>query len=331
MLRTLLDIKNSRLPEALNMCATDSRFVPLVNEALEWLISQGAFWGLFGRYRFQTTQGLLVFPRQVASVLSVALSNVPIRSRDMFFEFMGSGIGVQNAGDCQVCSQQLLDRGNTPVFEQISGVVSKVKVYRDLLVDDLTPILILGYDENGNWIRTLQGPSYQDGEIVLASAAGTLSTNIFSVVTGVQKPVTSGYIRLYAYDTVATTQSLMAVYEYDITNPSYRVFYVPWLASAASEDCPIWVDTVVKLAFVPVRVDTDFMMISSIPALKTMCRAVLDADKEGDGQRRNQILMSGLGTAKLILEAELRHERGNPEDVAQILSPVPGCPVESLV
>lgn len=348
MRRTLADFQDPtqcRIAPALRLCPTDARYIAVLNEAQERLITQGAFWGLFARYRAVTTDGLLVWPREVASILTIALNKCPLRSRNMFWEFRGLGIGVQTGGACSgsvpcgtscgSSTSDVLDQGSIPVQTPITGVNSKVKVFRDLAVDEGTPILLLGYDGNGNWIRTIQSGVYEDGEVVLASAAGTLSTNIFSVITGVQKPITSGPIRVYAYDTVLLSLTLMAVYDYDITNPWFRVSIIPSLIGCTTNTptCSYTVDIVAKLDFVPVRNPTDFMLISCIPAMKDMCQAIVSAESAPVGTQKDQIIASGMASARASLEMELRHYNGAPEDVLQ----VNGCagvtrePIEQVV
>ena len=131
----------------------------------------------------------MAWPRFVASVLGASVSDVPIKTRDMFFEFVELGLGIQTEDNT---SLTLLDRGNSPLQSEVVGVDKKIKVYCDLADDANTEVLLLGYDENGNWIRTSQSGSILDGEIVAASVAGTLSTKLFSSVTGVQKEATNG-------------------------------------------------------------------------------------------------------------------------------------------
>lgn len=347
MRRRLADIqdpKQCRIAAAIRMCPTTDMFVATINEAQERLITQGAYWGLFAHYRATTTSGLLVWPREVAAIIALTVNRCALRTRNMFWEFMDNGIGVQlptncpNATTAQVCgcgSMDVLDQGTLPVQTPITGVTSKVKVFRDLTVDDNTPVLILGYDQNGNWIRTVQGGVYQDGEVVLASAVGTLSVNIFSSITGVQKPITNGSIRLFAYDTLTLTLSDLAVYGYNETNPAYRVSLIAGLNNCTNgtPQCCFTVDIIAKLDFVPVKNPTDYMLIGCIPALKDMAQAIVSAESAPVGTQKDAIIASGLASARRSLEMELRHYNGVPEDVLQ----VDGCsgpvrePIQSLV
>ena len=56
---------------------------------------------------------------------------------------------------------------------------------------DGTQILLLGYDDNEQWIRTLVNGSYTDGEYLTLNAANPPTTaNYFSSIKGVQFTVT---------------------------------------------------------------------------------------------------------------------------------------------
>jgi len=316
MRRTLADAKASRIPAALGMCGTEQRFIDLLNEAQERLLTTGNWWGTFARYRCQASSGVLVWPRGVAAIQAVAVSSQPIRNRDIYFEFLELGPGIQDS-DCS-CMEGMVDRQNTPVFQQMTGVDSKVKVYSDLTADVGTNVLLLGYDENGEWIRTVQGGVYADGEVVAASAAGTLSTNKFSLITGIQKPVTNGTIRLYSYDTVTTAQYLVVNIQYDDINPSFRTSFIPALTQYASSTNTINVDVAVKLDFIPARKDTDYLIIQCLPALKDMMVAIALSEKEPTVDRKAAALNAGFATAIPALEFELRHYKGVVADVVQV-------------
>lgn len=330
--RTLADLQNQslcRIPAALKLCGSDPRYLAILNEAEEMLVEAGAYWGIFVRYRAQVASGLLVWPQEIASILSGSVCNSPIKTRSMSWEFMDMGMGLQSpldtttgttsccGGTAGFCSSDLLDRGNIPVSTPITGLVSKLKVYCDLPADNAAICTFMGLDENGNEIR-LAGGSPSDGEIVIPSVGGTLSTKLFSNITGVIKPVTQGPIRLYAYDTLTALQTALAVYDYDVTNPFYRVSYVPSLDNQQPGSTPITVEVLAKLDFMPMRNPTDFALIGNIPALKAMCVAIADAEKTSSPIEKQAIIQGGLALAKMFLNNELMHFNGAPEDHIQV-------------
>lgn len=322
---------DSRIPAALGICPTDTRLVQFINEATQRLITEGNFWGLFARFRCTADEGEIVWPRQIASILSASVSEVPIKTRNQWWEFIEQGLGIQD--ECND-SMDMIDHGTTPVMEQITGNTYNVRVYRDVTSDEGIEVLLLGYDENGNWIRTVQDGEWKDGEIVAATALGAISTKIFSVISAVQKPVTDGTIRLYSYDpATATNVSLLAAYDYDETRPSYRISYVPSLDRTASSTCTVTVEVMVKLAYVPVRNPTDYLLISCIPALKTMCEAIAIAEKETVMSNKVGAIEVGLASAKKALEKELQHYSGAPDEIVSVQGAggVTRTPIEALI
>jgi hypothetical protein len=135
---------------------------------------------------------------------------------------------------------------------------------------------------------------------------------MFSVITGVQKQVTNGNVRLYELDTATLLQRAVANYEYDETSPSYRVSYIPTLDTDASVDNPQTVEIIAKLDYIPVARDTDYLLIG-LPALKDMCCAIQSAEMEETMKGKVTALSAGLVSAKSWLEAESRHYRGAPQ------------------
>jgi len=287
---TLGDIRASRIPQILNLTSTDTRLAYYVNEAIERLLAKGKWVGTTQKYQICVYSGCLTWPRQFETIESVAICGFPIQIRNEWFEFNEMGWGLRDEGtgtagtSCRVgsgCGSQLLDRGMAVSFEDIRGTDKKIKVYCDIEEGPTPDILLQGYNEDGNWIRTLVDGDYVDGEYVTPTGAGTLTTNFFTSLTGVQKPITKGSIRLYEYNTTASTQRPLAFYEYDETRPVYRRSLIPGLSNRNScpdnedETCNKKTVTVIaKMAFLPVRQDTDWLLISSIPALRAMCQAL---------------------------------------------------------
>ena len=328
---TLADALSSGLPDAVGMCSTRDRtkLIALINEVQQRLITEGSWWGTTMRYKCIATEGRLVWPRQVAAILAAAVCNSPIKNRDEFFEFIELGFGLQ---DSDHIGEGLLARDTSPVFSQVVGSDKKLKLYCDLPADVGLESLFLGYDENNNWIRTMHLGALSDGEWIAASLAGTLSVNKFSVITGVQNPLASGTRRVYEYSTTTLLQRAIARYDYDETNPSYRVSYIAENENCVGTDSKT-VEVVAKLDFIPVRNDSDYLLIGNIPAITDLAAAIVRANKEATQQARAVRIASGLNLAKATLEAEVRHYRGNPQAHISVTgsSGVAGEPTEPLI
>lgn len=330
----LADIKASRIPKALGVCADDARLIEFINEAQERLLSKGLWYGSFGRFRICVDGGCITLPPQLATLESVALCGMPVSVRDEWFEFLDNGMGMrgtENTGcGCSssssssgatitgpgCCGEEALKRGYACTYKDIIPTGKKVNLVCDLATDVGKEVLVLGYDDNGNWIRTDQGGTIKDGEIILlAQSAGTTSTSYFSSVNDIQLPDDmDGQSWIYEYDVSAATRRLIGKYEYFETRPHYARYFLPGVRpQSCGEDscCQTAVDVMGKMEYIPVKVDTDYLIISCIPALKEMAVAVSQAEKAPDPITKNQIILSGETMAIRELDAQLRHYRGN--------------------
>ena len=304
---TLSDAKASRIPAVLNIAPTDSRFVEILNECTNALLTRMKPWETTGKFVFNVESGCIVWPRQIATIEAVWVCDRPIVVRNEWFETLESGFGLQGDCDSNTGQMQLYDRGTTCVFSDMIGLDKKVRVYTDVAEVAGARILVQGSDENSNWIRTLDSGTYVDGEYIALTGTPTLSTKLFSVVTGIQKPVTKGFVRLYEYDTILLTQRAIAVYEPDETRPNYRKSFLTGIENiVANSDGTRTVTVMAKLDFIPVRNDTDFLIIGNLTALKYMCQSLLKAE-------RNLFEESMAWEVKAVNELmmECRHRNGD--------------------
>ena len=321
--RTVADAKDPtqcRLAAVANVSPSDDRFLALLNLCTQNLVQTGEmFWGLHARYQFCVTDGCLVWPRQIATIEAAAVCDRPITIRNRWFEFLGTGVGLRGDGNCNSNSScgsargggtDLLDRAapTTCAFAEIVGVNKKIKVYADVTEAADAEILLQGYDENNQWIRTLVGGAWVDGEYVSISTTPVTSTKFFSALTGVQKPITNGTVRLYEYDTTLTTQRAIAIYEPDETRPSYRKQLLSDLGCGGccgAEDDTTQVTVMAKLEFIPVRQDTDWLMIGNFAALTAEAQSVLKLE---NNLAQDSIVWHALAVKKL--RDELSHYLG---------------------
>jgi hypothetical protein len=306
------------IAEVANLSPSDNRFVALLNQATQNLVQSGEpFYGLHQRIQFCITSGCLVLPRQIAAVETAALCDHPIPIRNRWFEFLDTGVGLRTESDCDSgcgCGSGgngLLDRGEVCAFTDIIGTNKKIKVYTDVTEDVDAVILLQGYDENNQWIRTQVGGVWIDGEQVSLFNGPHTSTKFFTSLTGTQKPLTNGTVRLYEYDTTLTTQRDMAIYEPDEINPTYRKMFLSALEGASccgcSDDDPqtAQVTVMARLEFIPVANDRDWLLIGNFSAL--------EAEVQSIQKRRNNLIEESMACHVLALQTlrnELRHYLG---------------------
>lgn len=326
MRTTVLDAKNSRIPNALGICDTDSRFLQWLNEATQRLMVEGRWWGTTARFKICASNGCLTMPPQIATIEAVNVCGHPTPIRDMWWEFLENGPGSGNPQTCNSsnttpgscaggCMNNAVYRGNFPSFDDIHGPGKKLNLVCDLVSDVNKEVICMGYDDNGNWIRTNQGGTILDGEIVLLTqGAGTNSLNNFSSITDMQfVDDRDGQVWLYEFDVASSTKRMVGHYEYFEKRPSYPRYKFPGIIPQASGSggCSAFqVEIIGKLEYIPVAKDTDYLIIGNIPAMKEMMKALRDSENEPDGIKSNAIMVAGLKTATSILDSELDHYYG---------------------
>lgn len=303
---TLQQVKDSGLPAVVNLPSCDDRFLALVNSAQQRLVMRPSAWyDLNYRYRVSVTDGILTWPAEIASISAIAVCGVPIPIRDMWFEFLETGYGVRGGCDEDRCSciPESLDRGVSPLSTPMSAD-AKIKVYCDLASDVGDYVIVKGYDSDGNWVRTLDGSTWIDGEKIATSLAGTLSTTTFgrNQITAVILTQSDGPRRIYEYNSTTATQSVIAVYQWWETVPSYRRSYVGGICGTENA---ITINVIAKREFIPVQSANDVLLIGNMPALENMCQAILNERKNDQ-----QAAMIYEARAFRLMDEEAQHYLG---------------------
>jgi hypothetical protein len=300
---------------------TNPAVLQLTNEAGRRLARRGHALGTVQRYRINVTSSQITWPRQVTTIEAVAFCDQPGVVRNEWFEFLGQGPGLL---DCNSCLwHTLVDRDPACCFNDITPGKKdrQLRVYADVQEAADAYITLEGYDENGNWIRTKDAAgAWQNGEkVLISSAAPTLSQKKFTFLTAVSKPATNGNVRVYEYDsaTLANVQ-VIGFYEPDETNPIYRRSLLPGVMQGSScNDCDQRQVTVaVKLTYIPVRNDSDWLMIANIDALKLAIQAILKERKNLIAEASNYF-----SQAKSELDWELREFKGDGAVVVPRVAP----------
>ncbi len=165
-------------------------------------------------------------------------------------------------------------------------------------------VTIFGIDGNGQTLRH-QDPAtgnWMDGVIItLDIPFGSTSTYV-QRIDAVLKDETQFNVPLYAYDPITNTMLDLAMYEPTETNPSYakdRLFSM----NSPNCQCEFTIIALVKLVFIPVKVDTDFVLIPSLMALKQLIQAVKYGES-GDAQNYAIFLQSAIDTLNQVLNNE---------------------------
>ena len=313
MKANLAQAKASRIPQAVGIAACDSRFTQLVNDAQSRLAEMGKWWGTYRRMRICVTAGCVTWPREVKTIEAINLCGVGIPVQNDWYEFQ-TDVKAPATHDDHCESNQLLSRGMVSQYRDFTGL-SKVRLYATVASDAGKRVLVQGLDANGNVIRTLDVVSgdWVDGEyLTLVAPAGFVeSTNSFAAphLTGVQKPLTSGRITATGVNVTSGVETQIAVWGPSEMFPQYRRTFLvnmPEVSCAntccqdqgdgclpADTSCSnVVVEAIVRLDFVPAVVDSDWLFIGNLEALRHMMRAITLEDRELYQQAEREIQLA---------------------------------------
>lgn len=303
---TLGDVR-AGIAKVLSLPEDDIRVIRFINEAQQRLAYKGKWQGTLAKYVVTQSAGLITWPRQLETIESAAIDSNPAVVRNRWYEFVESGPGLVDASGADAST--LIDRGEAVTFSDIetTGNPKKLKFYSTAGTDDGgLEILVQGYDWDGNWVRNKVSNTWMDGEVLTLPAAGgsgyVLSTSNYSAITGIQKTVTGGNIKLEELDTVTSVVREIGEYEPTEVRPVYRRSMVPGLSDSQAKT----VTVIGKMRFIPAVVDSDWLYISYEAALKLMVQAV-------DKEEKNLIEESFAYETKALglMQDQLSHHLGD--------------------
>lgn len=300
MLLTFAQLKASRVPKRLGYCPDDERFRDDYNFAQEQLLNHGRWKGTTAWVQFCVdTLGCVVQPRNVETVERWAVSGVPAHMENWYWSFIryvGKIPTCKNCGNCGSVSGcgcgalYAVQMGTSPLYIRMQAIPGPryLKLYPRSISDVGKRVLIQGYDDNQEWVRRSYSGAYVDGEYITLSVPFAISTARYTAVTGAQKDITDMPVKVYSYNDADAVEVQLAEWDSDEVNPSYTVFQMP---KAACQGCKgargsVTVDAIVKLAHIPVRLDTDWLLIGNLVAIEHAMRGqqhyANNRDTEGD-------------------------------------------------
>lgn len=319
MRTTFGEVRTSRIPQSLGLCASDTgRLQSFVNAAQKRLMLAGGdrgWWGTWYQIALTATNGYVTLPRAVARLIDVAVCQEPIRIRNEWYEFLYAGWGLQPPSACTGCpdvcgNTQALDRRIVcTAADLVPG--NFIRAYSDDPDgrDAGKNLLIQATDTNGKKIRSNSGTNVVEGFYLTLSAPFVTSGFGLNSIYGVMKDQTYGNITLYQVDAVTGAESLLAAYEPSEYRPNYRRYYLDNLPeNCCSSSCALTITGMAKLDLIPVELDTDWLLIGNIEALKEGCMGIKYGEQ--DSQVSQALAKAHLKTAISLLNQELDHYIG---------------------
>lgn len=303
MIRTTLgDVRSAvaRVAGMTGMKVTDPRITERINEAQQELMTEGAWPGVVDRWHIVATDGHIVLPHTLDSLMQISIAGVPRTMKSPWYEFVADGPGY-NEDSCE-CMRTwcdvygILERGESCTVTPLPDAADEVgpwaiRVYPQNDEKDGAYVTIQGLDRDGLEVRSKVSAGSNSGEWINGVQLGisdgtsgvTSGTNsmtsgssvyystaaIFASLEVFTKPPTNGYLRITGWNGLREVE--LSRYAPSETTPSYRRYFSPWLQDRQNdtEGCRI-VRARCRRRFVPVAQETDVLIISNVLAIKEM-------------------------------------------------------------
>ena len=244
---------------------SDSELWGRTTDAVRLLGNKAHFDWTLGEISIATQDGLITLPREVKTVLTVAVDKRPVLLRDEWYEYH-----INSGGEEDTISQgYATETGSWSTFRDPPKpclLVAKV----DSTSDTNKQLRAYGYDQYGNRIYSPGADgSMQDGFLVpqiYGYPVPRTDVPAIAKIDYISREKTAGRVRLYAVDpTSLETLTLIGYYRPDETAPRYRRLRV---------NAPSTARVKFHRADVPIASDDDWINIENHEALRLALRAV---------------------------------------------------------
>jgi hypothetical protein len=320
LLKTFAEIKASRIIQVANSCADSGEFASLVNEATDILMQRGDWPGTVVPIRVQVNNGCVVWPRCVGRVRKINRCNVPLKVGNLWWDFVdhenylgwqGAPFAWGNGGNFGSGHRHgahhgsLSSQGRVPTYNDVpGGNPVYIRAYALGQADVGKTVTIFGLDGNGQPLRHQDPASglWMDGVIVTLSVPFGSTSIYVQRIDAVIKDQTQFRVPLYSYDPITNTLLDLAVYDPSETDPSYAKDRLIAHGHANCQ-CPFTVIALVKLAFIPVVDDTDYVLIPSTNALKKAIQSIKYGEA-GDIANQESFMQAAVNELNHVLDNE---------------------------
>jgi hypothetical protein len=279
----------------------DSAIVPLrINEICERFFVSGRWKGMIVEVDLDASQGYVTLPRRCEAVLGITVAKAPRTPFGRWYSFVPGGPGQLDSSTYSG-PDLVLDAGDShPVFRDppYESFRLRVKVPNTSDRDTGNYVVFKGSDADGNYVF---GPDGGEGTQLSLSAAENTTAQYFSALTGVLKPLTNGYLTLWAVD-ASGAETQIGEYEPGETNIGYRRYRIE---RPNGSETPT-VRALCKRRYVPVQSEHDEVIPGNMGALK-LGLISLKYEDTNDLERATEYFNKAL----TLLNAELREARGS--------------------
>lgn len=332
----LYDIRNyTTLAPDVGFCRGDiQNIAAIVNSAQRRLIyakeaGDEGWWGTWAEIAFTVsrTNPYWTAPREVARLAGVNVCQRPLAIQNQWFEYLqfGNGRLPKTFLTCNPQIRAVFTRNNVPTFVDLSTPPQFIRVYFTDPADIQAGkrVLLQGTDNNDIPIVTQDGVNQVQGVFVVADSPFSSPIYRFNTLTGVQKDLTSGQVKVYQADPTTGAQVLLLTMQPGEETASYRRYFFsnmpatccPPLVTPVVGNQPLTVTGIVKLDLIPVVVDTDYLLIQNAEAIVEEAQSVRYS--KIDTPAAKQMAQEKHLQAIRLLNGELAHYLGIDEPAVE--------------
>lgn len=282
----LYQAKLSELADVASACPSSVRFLSLLNQAQRMLMRRGSWFSTEVLFKMCVYDKCLTLPQYAATLTGLQRCNGDVaRPFNHWYQI------DQPWGDY---GAMIVPResGVSPTYNTIANPLGSPVRYSVVKHNDIgKTITIFGTQYGGQPLQQLVDGVWQEGLTITAAAPFAQTSVLVTSITSIVREATQGMAYLYeVYDVGAGTLRALGTYGPNETNPRYRQYVLENSCCAGGcED--VYGRTItsfnamVKLAWVPLVNDWDFLLIDNYDALKLAIQAIkfLEANDANQG------------------------------------------------
>lgn len=285
MNRPTLSTFRAQFPtEAMGICQTDPKVAVFCNDSQERLMidPMAPDEGWFGMWLTMTfnasvncNSAYITTPREVARLIVTDVCRHPVHLRNGFYEYLAYGRGLQPKpcpGIGCGATFQAFERDNVFTLFPLLPTAQIIRLFPTDSRDSGLRVLLQGIDANGQTILTtdpgtgLSAP----GEYIVLKFPFVNSVNHYTKITGIQKDETFGQVQFFQVDPTTSVEVALSSMQPGEASANYRRYLINGIPNI--NQCCIGpgvaqVTAQVRLDFVPVTNETDYLTIPCVPAL----------------------------------------------------------------
>lgn len=291
----LYDVRNSKAAQAVGLCQGNiADIADNVNSAQRRLLfcreaGDEGWWGSWAEMAFlvNSNNPVITTPREVARIEMMTVCNRPVQIRNQFYEYLtfGNGKMPKTPPWCD-CTDflQTYSRNVAVTFFDLTSPPQMLRVSLSDPADVDKRVLLQGWNNQNVPIHSQDVLQEVEGVYVTLAGTPTIATNpdgsvvLFNKITGIQKDLTNGQIKIEQVDPTTGAAVLLLIMEPSETVAGYRRYFL----NPAPKNCcnvlstgnTLPVSALVKLELIPVMADPDYLLIGNLEAIIEEMQAV---------------------------------------------------------